>query len=60
MRAGLGRSTGAMAVAAVTLTLAGCGPSGDTLGDPSPAGGGKPASEALADLKKLPVKVAPR
>lgn len=56
MRAGLGRSTTGVAIAAVALTLAGCGPAGDTLGDPSPAGGGKPASEALADLKKLEVK----
>ncbi|MBG0815959.1 HNH endonuclease family protein [Planomonospora sp. ID82291] len=53
MRAGLGRSA---AVAAVVLALAGCGPAGETLGDPAPAGGGKPASEALADLKKLEVK----
>jgi hypothetical protein len=56
MRAGLGRSGGVAAVAAVALTLAGCGPAGDGLGDPSPAGDGKPASEALADLEKLPVK----
>ncbi|GAT66817.1 deoxyribonuclease [Planomonospora sphaerica] len=56
MRTGLGRSTTGVAIAAVALTLAGCGPAGDPLGDPSPAGGGKPASEALADLKKLEVK----